>query len=126
MGGFRGDEAQAAHQLRAGRDAEQEPVAGKALALTGRERSGDDHRAGMHRPAFERVVEILAVGGGPVDERRAERVEGALVADRRAAAAAIDARERRPDVLTLTGGHAEAADVEKETTDGFARGGRQR
>ena len=38
-----------------------------------RQHGRHDHRAGMHRPALERVVEILAMRGGAVDERGARR-----------------------------------------------------
>ena len=45
--------------------------------LRDRENGRNDDRAGMHRPAFERVVVILAVRGGAVDERRVVGTEAA-------------------------------------------------
>ena len=46
--------------------------------LRDREHRGNDHRARMHRPAFERVVVVLAVRGRAVDERRVVGTERAL------------------------------------------------
>ena len=48
----------------------------------------------MDGTAFERIVVILAVGGGAVDERRAERIERAGVTDRRAQPSPLACRER--------------------------------
>ena len=74
---LRRDEAHAAHQLDAGGDALDDGVAGEPAMLGGREHSGHDDRAGMHRAAFERVVVILAVRRRAVDERRVVGTEAA-------------------------------------------------
>ena len=63
--------AQPAHDLDADRDAEQRGRTIGMVALAGGQHGRHDDGAGMHRPAFERVVEILAMGGGAVDERGA-------------------------------------------------------
>ena len=69
--------AQPAHQLRADGDAEQQrspPRPSRSQAASTR---GHDHRARMHRTAFERVVVIFAVRGRAVDQRGVERIEAA-------------------------------------------------
>ena len=71
----RRDQAEAAQQLDAGGDADEQPVAAEPFALAGGQHGGHDDRAGMHRTALEGVVVVLAVRGGAVDERGAERVE---------------------------------------------------
>ena len=79
--------AQAAHDLDADRNAEQrlspcpvyERLRRRLVAP-----SRHDHGAGMHRPAFEGVVEILAMRRGAVDEGGAGGTQRAGVADRRA------------------------------------------
>ena len=55
------------------RDAEQRGAAVAAEALAGGEHRRHDHGARMHRPALEGVVEILAVRGGAVEQRRVFR-----------------------------------------------------
>src|SRR5262252_3631881 len=88
------------------------PVAAEALARG--EHRRNDHRARVHRPAFEGVVEILAVGRGAVDHRGVFGVEGAGVADRGAAAAVVDARDQCPYVVGGAGGHAQAGHVDQQ------------
>jgi len=126
MRSLRCDKAQTAHQLRAGRDAEEQAISAEPLAFARGEGSGNDHGACVNRTAFERVVEVLAVRGGAVDQRGADSVERAAVTDRGAAAAAIHAGERRLDVIGVAGGHAQAENVEKKTPHGLAYGGRKR
>ena len=89
-------QAEPAQQLRPGDDADEQAVAAEPFPLARGEHRGDDDGAGMDRPALERVVEVLAVRGGAVDERRAERIEPAGVAERRAPARrpSIDGRKR--------------------------------
>ena len=70
---LRRHQAQAAHGLDADRDAEKRGAPVRAVALARREHRRHDHGAGMHRPALERVVEILAVRRRAVDERGAGR-----------------------------------------------------
>src|SRR5687768_2541170 len=95
-------EAEAAQQLCARDDAKQEPRAVEAFALTGRQHRRHDDRSRMHGTALERVVVILAVGRGAVDERRAERVEPAGMTERRTRAVAIHGRQGCCDVLLAT------------------------
>ena len=83
-----------AHGLDADRDAEQRRRAVGIVPLAGRQHRRHDHRAGMHRPALEGVVEILAVRRGAVDEGGAGRAQGARVADRGAGAVVVPAGER--------------------------------
>ena len=75
------DEAHAAHDLDAGGDAFDDGVAGEAAMLGRREHGRNDDRAGVHRPAFEGVVVILAVRRGAVDERGVVGTEAAVVPD---------------------------------------------
>ena len=62
------DQAQAADGLDADRDAEQRRWPSRLLLLGGGEHGRHDDGAGVHRAALEGVVEVLAVGGGAVDE----------------------------------------------------------
>ena len=65
---LRRDEAEPARHFDADRDPGE--AARPSLVPLGRGQHGrHDHRAGVHRPAFERVVEILAMGGRAVDQR---------------------------------------------------------
>ena len=70
----------------------------------------------MHRAALEGVVVILAVRRGAVDQRGAERVEAAGVAERRARAAAIARGERGGDVGLAPRRDAQPGDVHEEMT----------
>ena len=51
------------------------------LLLGGGEHGRHDDGAGVHGPALEGVVEVLAVGRGAVDEGRAGGAEALRVAD---------------------------------------------
>ena len=51
------------------------------MSLARRQYGRDDYRSCMNRTALERVVEILAVGGGTVNERRAFGSKTVCVAD---------------------------------------------
>ena len=88
---LRSDETQAAHQLCAGRNAEEQPLAAQSFALARGKQRRNNHRTRMHGSAFERVIEVFAVCCRSVDERRAKRIEAARVANRRA----VPSRDRR-------------------------------
>ena len=120
------DEASAAHELDADRDAGERVRALQLVSLRHRQHRGNDHRAGVHRPAFERVVEILAVRGGAVHERRARGVERARMADRAAAARALPSGERRAHVVGPARGHAKTSHVDEELLRRFAEIDRRR
>ena len=92
--GLRHHEAQPAQHFGADRNPDQRHAAIRIMPLAGGEHRRHDHRAGMHRAALERVVEILAMRGGAVDESRACRSQRARVADRRAGAVIVAARQR--------------------------------
>ena len=68
----------------------------------------------MHRPAFERVVEVLAVGGRAVHECGAARVERARMADRAAAARAFPPLDGGAHIVGLARRDAQASDVDQE------------
>ena len=73
-----------------------------------------DDRAGMHRPALERVVEVLAMRRRAVDERRAGGAQGSGMADRRARAVVVPAGERGADVVLVARGEAKPHDVDSQ------------
>ena len=77
VGERRRHEAQPAHGLDADGDAEERRAAVELLPLADREHRRHDHRAGMDRAAFERVVEILAVDRRAVDDRGGRRAKRA-------------------------------------------------
>ena len=92
---LRRHQAEPAQHLDADRDAEQRRLTVRSVPLAGREHRRHDHRAGMHRPALEGVVEILAMRRGAVDEGRAGGAQRARVADHRARAVVVDGRRAR-------------------------------
>ena len=84
-----------------------------------------DHRARVHRSAFEGVVVILAMGGRAVDERGIVRAERARMADGRGAPVRRGARARRGDIIEPARGDAQPRHVEHQKPDGLARAGGQ-
>ena len=76
--------------------------------------AGTITRAAVHRPAFERIVEILAMRGGAVDHRRVFRAELAAMPERAARAAAIDAGDQRAHVIGIARGDAQSGDVDQQ------------
>ena len=84
------------------------------VTLAGRQHRRHDHRAGMHRAALEGVVEILAVGGGAVDESGAGRAQRAGMADRRAGPVIVAAGERALDIVLVARGDAKPDDVDQQ------------
>ena len=110
---LRRDEAEPAHQLDADRHALQRGLAVNAVPLADRQHRRHDHRAGMDRPALERVVEILAVRRGAVAEGRAGGAQRALVADGGAGPVLIPARECAADIVLVARGDAEADHVDQ-------------
>ena len=96
------------------------------VPLAGRQHRRHDDRAGMHRAAFKRVVKILAMRGGAVDEGGARGIQRARMPDRRARAVIVAAGERAADIVLVARGDAEADDVDQKIL-AFARGrGRKR
>ena len=65
------DQRHAAHQLGAGNRAAQHVRPAGAVPFACRQHRGQDNRACMDRGALERVVVILAMRRGTVDQRRA-------------------------------------------------------
>ena len=95
-------------------DANERGRAVRIVPLAGREHSGQDHRTGMHRPALERVVEILAVHGSAIDEGGARSTQRARVPDGSAGSVIVPSRERGLDVVLVAGRDGEPDDVEGE------------
>ena len=77
------------------RDAEPRSRTVAAEALARGEHRRHDDRAAVHRAAFERVVEVLAVRRGAVDQGGVLGAERLGVTDRRARPAGVDARASR-------------------------------
>ena len=80
----------------------------------------DDHRAGMHRTAFEGVVEILAMRRRAVDESRARRTQGAGVADDRGSTVLGPGRPRRDNIVGLASNDAQADDIDEQSLTDLA------
>ena len=96
------------------------------MPLASGEHRWHDHRTGMHRTAFERIVEILAMGGGAVDKSGTHGRQRACVADRRAWTVIVTAGERAPDIVFVARGNAQPHDIDQQIL-AFARGrGRKR
>src|SRR3954451_10750906 len=75
------DKTQTAENLGASRDADLRRSPIWITTLAGGENCRHDHRAGMHGPTFESVVEIFSMCGGAVHERRARGAQRTFVAD---------------------------------------------
>ena len=90
-----------AHRLNADRDAKKRRAAIQLVPLAGRQYGRHDHRAGMNRAAFERVVEILAVDGRAIDHRRFGRRQRAGMTDGGARPVILARRERGAHVILV-------------------------
>ena len=97
VGERRRHEAQPAHGLDADGDAEEGGAAVELLPLADGEHRRHDHRTGMDRAAFKRVVEILAMDRRAVNERGGSRRKRSGVADRRARPLVVAAGQRDLD-----------------------------
>ena len=71
----------AAHDFNASCNALHHGISVKPALLRNRQNRWYDDGAGMHRAAFKRIVEILAMGRRAVDQRRVIGVHGARVAN---------------------------------------------
>ena len=109
----RRNERQPAHRFDADGDAMERRVAVALMALAGREHRRHDDRAGMDRAALERIVEILTVDGGAVDERRRGGGQCARVADRGARPVIVASRKRASHVIFVARGHREPDHVDQ-------------
>jgi hypothetical protein len=110
--GLRHHHAEPADHLSADGDAQQRRAPIGIVALASRQHRRYDHRAGMHGPALERVVEILAVRGGAVDEGGSRRAHRACMSDGSASPLLVPARKRRLDVVLVARGETEPDDVD--------------
>ena len=124
--GLRHHEAQSAQHFGADRNSDQGHPPVGIVPFAGGKHRRHDHRAGMHRAAFERVVEILAMRSSAIDEGGARRVQRSHVTDRRAGAVIVATRQRALDIILVARGDAEADDIDQQIL-AFTRGhGRQR
>src|SRR5262249_14821720 len=103
--------AQATHHFRADRNAQKGGGAVRLVPLASRQHCRHDHGTGMNRPAFEGVVEVLAMGRGAVDKGRAAGAESTRMAYGGARPFIIATGDSGPDVILVTSGDAETSDV---------------
>ena len=94
-------ELETAQHFGAGGNADQRHAAIGIVPLAGRRHRRHDHRAGMDRPAFKGVVEILAMRRGAVDECGAGSGQRTLVPDRGAGPIIVAALSRTGDVILV-------------------------
>jgi hypothetical protein len=111
---LRGHEAEAAHELDAGRDAAQRVGAGASEALARGQHRRHDDGARMDRPALEGVVEILAMRGRAVDERRRVQVGAPVVPDQRRGAGLLRGGEHGVHVIRAARRDAQPGIIEDE------------
>ena len=83
------------------------------MPFAGGEHRRHQHRAGVHRAAFEGVVEVLAVRGGAVDEGGTGCAQSSRVADRGAWSVVVPAFQCGLDIIFVARGDAEADDVDQ-------------
>src|SRR5262245_16632861 len=119
------DGTQAAHDFRADGDAQQCRAAFRLVPLASGQDGWHNHRAGVYRPAFKRIVEILAVRRGAVDECRSRGAERAGMADSRARPLVIAAGERASDVSLVAGSDAESDHINEQILALSTHGGGQ-
>jgi hypothetical protein len=112
--------AQPAQHLAADRDADQRHAAVGIMFFARGQYCGHQHGAGMHRAALERVVEILAMRRGSVDEGSTRGGQRARVADRRAGAVIVTTCERAFDVVLIARGDTQPGHVDQQVL-AFAR-----
>ena len=122
---LRHDQAQPANRFHADGNAEKRRGARKLLLLGGGKHSRHDDGARMHRPALEGVVEVLAMGGRAVDERRAGGAERLRVADGGRRAGVRPGGERGFDVVGAARDDAQADDIDQQPLAGLAHRRRQ-
>ena len=103
-----------AHRLDADRDAKKRRAAIQLVPLAGRQHGRHDHRAGMNRAAFERVVEILAMDGRAIDHRRFGRRQRAGMTDGGARPVILTGRERGAHVILVARRDREADHVDQQ------------
>jgi hypothetical protein len=84
------------------------------VAFAGCEHRRHDHRAGVHRAAFKRVVEILAVDCGAVDHRRTRGCQCARMPDRRARSVVVAGGKCGLNVILITRRDGETDHVDKQ------------
>jgi hypothetical protein len=120
------DQRKPANRFHADRDAQARRFAVAAEAFACGEHRGHDDRTAVDRTAFERVVEVLAMRGGSVDERGIFRAKRLGVADRRAWPAGVERTFHRADVIGVPRGETEADDIEHQPVDLLAHGLGQR
>ena len=84
MGGLGCDQTEAAQQLSTRDETKEAPVTAELLPFARRQYRWDNDGPGVNGPTLERIVVILAMRSGTVDERRAKRVEPAGVSQCRA------------------------------------------
>ena len=118
------NKAKTAQHLDAGRDAVQRRSAVGIVPLACRQHRRHHNRPGMHRPALEGVVEILAMRRRAIGERSAGRTQSARVADRGAWAIIVAGGERRLDVALVASGDDETDDVNGEIDAFLTHSGR--
>src|SRR5262249_42595574 len=111
---LRHHQAEPADDLDADRDADQRAASVGTVPLAGRQHRRHYHRAGMHRTAFEGVVEVLPVRGRAVDEGGAGGAHAPPVADRGAGSLIVPARERRADVVLVARGETQPDHVNQQ------------
>src|SRR5258708_2119023 len=117
---LRRDQARAANEFGADGDPRQRVLSRDFFSFGNREHRRHDHRAGVHRPALEGVVEVLAVRRGAVHEGRARGIERARMSDGGAGSRGFPRRERRDRVVGLAGRAAQAGDVDQQLFGGIA------
>ena len=84
------------------------------MTLAGGEHRRHDDRAGVHRAAFERVVEILAVDRGAVDQRRSGGRQRAHMPDGGARPVIVAGRERGFNVILIARGDRQADHIDQQ------------
>ena len=107
-----------AHGLDTDRNAKQRrlavaPIVGP-VPLADRQHRRHDHRAGMDRTAFERVVEILAMDRGAVDQSRGGGGQRARVPDRGARPVVVTRSERAFYIIFVARGDGEPDHVDQK------------
>ncbi len=123
---FRRRETQPAHHFATDGDTARKIAARQRMPLRGGGDRRDDHRAGVHRAAFERVVEIFAVRRRAVAQRRGGDIEAAAMADQRARTRFRGRAQCGLHVIAAAGGDTQARDIHQHRVAHLHDGGWKR
>src|SRR5262245_11924929 len=111
VNGLGNDRAQTAHDFSAHRSSKKRGTTVRLVALTHCQHRRHNHCTGVDGAALERIVKVLAMGRGAIDEGSAGSTEAARMADGRAWPLVVATGKSTLDVVLVARGHAKTHHV---------------